>query len=123
MNTAQGDKTLANLYTYKTLSRRGIESPFVHYASAAELEAKDCFIHPNAMASEGPSLACTAFLQWQSRMYQKTLRNAAIAATMAPNASLQNANTDPPADTDADADDEDAGGDGEKSIPDEGGDD
>ena len=74
------------------------------------------------MASEGPSLACTAFLQWQSRMYQKTLRNAALAAVV-PNASLHNVHTDPPADTDADADDEDAGGDGEKSSRDEGGDD
>ena len=46
------------------------------------------------MASEGPALACTAFLQWQSRMYQKTLRSAALAAAIPPNENLHDVSTD-----------------------------
>ena len=54
------------------------------------------------MASEGPALACTAFLQWQSRTYQKTLRTAALAAAVPPTENLYDVSTDAPSDDDND---------------------
>ena len=62
------------------LERRGIETPFYEYATAAKLKPRDCHIRMHALKDNGSELAVSSFLEWQTRMYQSVVRKTALGA-------------------------------------------
>ena len=62
------------------LARRGIETPFYEYATAAKLKPSDCHIRMHALRDNGSELAVSSFLNWQTRMYQSAVRKTALGA-------------------------------------------
>jgi hypothetical protein len=62
------------------LERRGIETPFYEYATAAKLKPRDCHIRMHALKDNGSELAVSSFLEWQTRMYQSAVRKSALGA-------------------------------------------
>ena len=76
----QGDKCLATIMGNAGLERRGIETPFYEYASAAKLKPRDCHIRMHALKDNGSELAVSSFLEWQTRMYQSVVRKSALGA-------------------------------------------
>ena len=74
----QGDKCLGTIMGNAGLERRGIETPFYEYATAAKLDPRDCHIRMHALKDNGSELAVSSFLEWQTRMYQSAVRKSAL---------------------------------------------
>ena len=61
-----------------SLAKRGIETSFLYYAQAAKKEPAECYMSAHGVKDDGNCIACTSFLQWQTRRYERALRKSAL---------------------------------------------
>ena len=76
----QGDKSLAYTVNNSSLAKRGIQTSFFYYAQSANKVPAECSMSAHGVKDEGNSIACTSFLQWQTRRYERALRKACADA-------------------------------------------
>ena len=62
-----------------SLAKRGIETSFLYYAQAAKKEPAMCYMSAHGVKDDGNSIACTSFLQWQTRRYERALRKSSAS--------------------------------------------
>ena len=63
-----------------SLAKRGIQTSFFYYAQSANKVPAECSMSAHGVKDEGNSIACTSFLQWQTRRYERALRKACADA-------------------------------------------